>query len=153
VRIRRVARAWKLSASTSLALLLACVTTYVAAPHLFNFDDGPYFSSHYRGDVESLRLISQDKLSRDGVVRFTIEGRALPGDSGSVFVLRTIEGRVVWQERPEESDGPFGPTAVLQERTRATWSGWEVTIKPARQESGVLFLGRRGGFRFFYHSW
>jgi hypothetical protein len=131
------------------------IVAYMAEPHLFNMDDGPYYSRPFDGETTELLLYSRVELARFGQRVYVLESRLLGATgSDSVLVLRRASGSVVWQRVPTKPDGRLGPVALVPEATHMAWhGGWDVGIKPELQESGYLYLGPGGGFRFFYQSW
>jgi hypothetical protein len=136
-------------------LLTLVALAYAAEPHVFNMDDGPYGAHEFVGAVDGLPVQSRVELRRLGIPAYVLESRLIAGDTpSSVLVLRATDGAVRWQRVPHKPDGPLGPVALVPRSPAMAWSGGRhVAIKPARQESGVLYLGPLGGFRFFYHSW
>ena len=99
---------------------------------------------------------SHVELTRFGNVVYVLESRLIERDAReeSILVLRQPGGAICWQKVPLKPDGPLGAIGLGKNRTRLTWyGGWKVAIKPGSQESGYLYLGPFGGFRFFYHSW
>lgn len=128
--------------------------TYRFEPRVFKFDDGPYYSKEFEGQIEQLPLQSSVELKRIGNVTYVIESRLLNNEQDSVLVLKRSDGTIAWKKILLKPDGPLGTIALGRKRTHLTWyGGWKVAIKPARQEGGYLYIGPFGGFRFFYHSW
>ena len=130
---------------------------YRFEPHFFNFDDGPYYSQDYEGDIELLSLESQIKLSRLGITTYILESYLLTATE-SVIVLKDTQGEIIWQKIPIKFD--FGKKRLLgtvKLRQRFTHlrldGGWDVSIQPSHQEGGKLYISPWGEFRFFYHSW
>jgi len=130
--------------------------SYEFEPRILNFDDGPYYSREFDGEIDQLPLQSHVELTRFGNVVYVLESRLIERDAReeSILVLRQPGGAICWQKVPLKPDGPLGAIGLGKNRTRLTWyGGWKVAIKPGSQESGYLYLGPFGGFRFFYHSW
>lgn len=121
---------------------------------VFTVDDGPFYAERFDGSVAALPLHSRIRLRRFGTAPLFLEVRTAPGSPATnVFVLRDDADRVVWARRPLCQEG-LGPIRLDERHTRvAWWGGWEVAIRPARQEAGRLYLGPLGGYRYFYHSW
>ena len=127
---------------------------YTYEPGIFNFDDGPYFSREFKDETHTLPLQSRVTLSRFGKVAYVLESRQLKNEETSVLILKHPDGTVSWKRLPVKPDGRLGPITLDKKYTHLTWyGGWKVAIRPAFQESGYLYLGPLGGFRFFYHSW
>lgn len=127
---------------------------YIFEPRMFNFDDGPYYSREFEAEIDNLPLQSSVELSRFGYIMYILESRLLKNEERTVLLLKQPDGTVVWKKVPVKPDGRLGPIALEKNYTHLTWyGGWKVAIKPAFQESGHLYLGPLGGFRFFYHSW
>lgn len=126
---------------------------YLFEPWFVTFiDDGPYYATSYTGPVDSLPLYSELELRRFGRSLYRLETRLLATEDESVVVLRRRDRSIVWARRPLKPDGPLGPLELR--RHHWTWyGGWRIGISPANQESGNLYLGTLGRFRFFNHSW
>ena len=121
----------------------------------FNMDDGPYYSRPFDADIRDLPLQSSVELRRFGKRVYVLESRLLDALEGeSVLVLKQADGKVRWKRIPVKPDGPLGTVDLIPRATAPTlfW-GWRVGLKPAKQESGSLYIGPLGNFRFFYHSW
>ena len=136
----------------AVAVVLAC-GWYMVEPWAVTFiDDGPYFSSDFSQPIDGFPVHSQVELRRFGRLVYTLESRLLAAREESVLVLRNTGGTALWTQLPVKSDGELGPLELR--RAYLTWyGGWRVRIVPAFQESGDLYLGFFGGFRFFNHSW
>jgi hypothetical protein len=142
-----------------LAIVVLCGIgwlLYEYEARIFNFDDGPYSASEFIGEIDKLPIQSRLELKRFGELVYVLESclfEQAEGE-GSVLVLRRPDGTIVWKKVPLKPDGLLGAIALGEEYTHLTWhGGWKVAIKPAFQESGYLYLGPFGDFRFFYHSW
>ena len=136
----------------ALALLvLLWGAAYLVWPRV-SFDDGPFGAGLYSGDVGALAVHSAVDLAVAGLTVFRLETRTTPEPTPrTVFVLSTPGGRRLWQRA---ADPAFGRIALSQSHTGwAWWGGFRVGIKPEHQESGHLYLGPLGGFRYFFHSW
>ena len=130
---------------------------YRFEPHVFNMDDGPYYSQDYEGNIESLTLESQVKLSRLGITTYILESYLLTATE-SVLVLKNTKDEIIWQKILMKFDVDkkrlLGTVELRQRFTHLRLDGgWEVNIKPSHQESGKLYISPWGDFRFFYHSW
>ncbi|EAM52227.1 hypothetical protein WH8501_09515 [Crocosphaera watsonii WH 8501] len=139
------------------SLLIIVFVVYSCEPHLFNMDDGPYYSEDYGGDIELLTLESQVKLSRLGIPTYILESYLLT-PTESVIVLKNTQGEIIWQKIPIKFDvGKKRLLGTVKLRQRYTDlrldGGWEVSIKPSCQEPGILYISPWGEFLFFYHSW
>ena len=84
-------------------LLIIVFVVYSFEPHLFNMDDGPYYSEDYGGDIELLTLESQVKLSRLGIPTYILESYLLT-PTESVIVLKNTQGEIIWQKIPIKFD-------------------------------------------------
>ncbi len=129
---------------------------YFVEPRLFNMDDGPYYSKTYTGPIDTLTASSSVELKRNGRIKYILESLLDQDKEGSVLILKRTDGEILWQKRPIKTDGSLGPVEVNQKYTRARlfgYGGWNVSIHPKHQESGTLYLGPLGNFRYFYHSW
>jgi hypothetical protein len=136
-------------------ILIILALIYKFEPHLFNMDDGPYYSKAFEGKIDQLPFHSSGELQRFGKTSYIIESYLLvEKQKKCVLVLRRPNGIIIWKKIPIKHDGALGPLKISQKYTHSTWhGGWGISIKPEFQESGKLYLSPLGGFRFFYHSW
>jgi len=145
----------RLDASSMLvsAAGILAVLWYLIEPWAVTFvDDGPYYSREFSGPITELPVHSQVELRRFGRLAYFLESRLVSSEDESVLVLRDADGSVKWVRLPLKPDGELGPIELR--RANMTWyGGWRIGIKPENQESGNLYLGSLGGFRFFNHSW
>ena len=143
----------KAPAITTITLAISISAYYAVEPWAVTFvDDGPYYSTRFPGPIGELPILSSVELRRFGHLFYTLESRLLTEGEESVLVLSDSAGKVKWIRLPVKPDGELGSLELL--RVHATWyGGWRVAIRPANQESGNLYLGIFGGFRFFNHSW
>ena len=136
-----------------LLTTLFAMAWYQVEPWALTFvDDGPYYSTLYTESIDDLPVQSKIELQRFGTIAYTLESRVVTDRNESVFVLRTADDHVLWGRRPNKPDGELGYIKVRG--ASLTWNmGWRVRIAPEHQESGSLYIGPLGGFRFFNHSW
>ena len=143
------------SGATILATLVLVLLAayYQAEPWLVTFvDDGPYYARPFDGDAAGLQRDSFVDLRRFGKAVFRLESWSAGDAVSSVLVLKWPDGQVRWAVVPVKPDGELG--SIDLQSARLTWTaGWRVSIKPANQEAGALYLTPFGGFRFFNHSW
>ncbi len=135
-----------------LAFLL--ILWYSVEPWVVTFmDDGPYYSTDFTGKVDELPLYSRVELHRFGQIAYVLESRLIDHEKPSVLLLRERKnGSLVWSRLPVKPDGELGPLTLVK-GYRTWYGGWKITINPAFQEGGYLYLGPFGGVRFFNHSW
>lgn len=148
-------RFFRTGAVAAVAALACILFAYLWWP-IFTLDDGPFFATPYTGDVSQLKTYGDLPLKRFGRTVYVLESKLLDEpETGSVLVLRDTDGSVRWQMCPNDSQKlSLGPIELSREHSRvAWWGGWTVAIKPQNTEGGELYLGPRGGFRYFYLSW
>jgi hypothetical protein len=137
-----------------LILAFLFILWYSVEPWTVTFiDDGPYYSTDYKGAVDELPLYSRLELNRLGRGAYVLESRLIDNEKPSVLLLREKKNNsLIWSQLPVKPDGELGPLTLVK-GYRTWYGGWKIAINPTFQESGYLYLGPLGGFRFFNHSW